>query len=267
MVGIGLPITISLTACGGGGSSTDTPGVTPSTALIAPGAYIGSVGGKEWVSILLPTSATATNFYALHYNGTDPDIYSGSGQITGTNSATLSRVYLYPDNSKPVRTGTGTLSSLGNGAVRAALSFAAAGTEIGKDISIDHSAPTGYAYNTAATLASVQGTWQGRWSYGLGFADNMSLNVSAQGAVTSSMLFQNDCQLSQSNLAPNYDGSNLFTWTLSVPAATVCSTSFGGQTLTGSAFISPSPVAGKTQRLYLVGVTTDGRGISFKADR
>lgn len=260
-----------LNACGGGGSSSaDTTPSNTNASVINPGIYMGAVNGKDWITVLLPAPNQMTHFYALHYNGTDPDIYSGTGQITGTSTANLSKVSLFPDNSKPVRTGSGTVSSLGSGIVRASLSFPAVGTDVGKEISIDHSAPSGYTFNSAANLTQAQGLWQGRWSYGQGYADNFSLTISAQGLVTSSALFQNDCQLTESQLSVSVDGStslNLFNWTLKIPNATICSTSLGGQTLTGTAFITNSPVAGKTKRLYLVATTPDGRGVSFKADK
>jgi len=265
-----LTLTLGLTSCGGGGTPTANSGnpINPIQSLITAGAYMGTVSGKDWISIVLPTEPSAagvSNFYALHYNATDPDIYSGTGQITGNSSATLTKLSMYPNIAATVRTGTGTLTSASIGVVRAALNIAATTSDIALTINLDHSAPTGYTYNTPATLASVKDTWQGRWSYGVGFADNFSLSVSAQGAVSSSAAFQNDCQLTQSALTPNFDGSNLFTWTASIPNATQCS--LKNQTLTGAAFVTPSPVAGKTQRLYLVGVTPDGRGVSFKADR
>jgi hypothetical protein len=79
------------------------------------------------------------------------------------------------------------------------------------------------------------------------------------------MSFQQDCVLTQGILAPNFDGTNLFTFSVTIPTATQCS--LKSQTLNGAAFVTTSPVAGKSQRLYLLGVTTDGRGISFRADR
>ncbi len=266
-----LSSSVLLTACGGGGSdaaAVDTP-VAPSTSpLIAPGAYVASLNGKDWVAMLLPTtqgSGAVTNFYGMHYNATDPDLFSGSGLISGSNSATLSRVFVYPNISAATRTGTGTISNLGNGVVRASLNFPATGLEQGKDITVAASPPSTYKYNTPANLGNVQGAWQGRWSYGVGFVDNFSLNISGQGDITTSLAFQQDCLLTQGALLPNFDGTNLFTFTLTVPNATQCS--LKNQTLNGAAFVTSSPVAGKTQRLYIAGVTTDGRGISFKADR
>ena len=271
-------LTCVLSACGGGSSSSDAgagtspPPVAPST--MTPGAYIsakvvvdGAEISKDWVSMILPTSPASSGnaqFYALHYNAADPDIYSGTGQVVGKSSATISSLLLYPKNAPAARTGTGSLSSPSNGVVRAELNFAAT-TLAARTISLEHSAPSGYTANTPATLSAVQGTWQGLWSYGVGSADNYSISVSAQGMVSSSAAFQNDCQITQSALTPNFDGTNLFGFTLTIPNATQCA--LKNQTLTGAAFISPSPVAGKTQRLYLVGVAPDGRGISFKADR
>lgn len=267
---LGVMSLLVLSACGGGSSSSATSPPTANSSTINPGIYMGAVNGKDWITVLLPSTNQTTNFFALHYNGTDPDIYSGTGQITGSSTANLSKVSLYPDNSKPVRTGTGTVSSLGNGIVRAALTFPSVGTDVGKDISIDHSAPSGYTFNTAASLALAQGSWQGRWSYGQGFAENFTLTISPQGQLTSSAMFQNDCQLTESQLTVSTDGGtslNLFNWSLKIPNATICSTSLGGQTLSGAGFMTNSPVAGKTKRLILVATTPDGRGVSFKADR
>jgi hypothetical protein len=114
-------------------------------------------------------------------------------------------------------------------------------------------------------LNTVQGNWTGRLGYSVGSAENFSMSISSAGAISTAMSFQQDCVLSNAKLAPNFDGTNLFSLSLSVPTATQCS--LKSQTLNGAAFVTASPLAGKTQRLYLVGVTTDGRGISFKADR
>ena len=270
---LGVP-TALLAACGGGGSDVAAPVVpeTPTSPtpvpLIAPGAYVASLNGKDWVAMLLPTtqgSGSVTNFYGLYYNAADPDLYSGSGLIAGNNSATLSRTFVYPNISAVTRTGSGTISNLGSGVVRTSLSFPATGLEQGKDLTVAASAPSNYKYNTPANLSNVQGTWQGRWSYGMGYVDSFTLNISAQGAISTSLAFQQDCLLTQGALSPNFDGTNLFSLSLTIPNATQCS--LKNQTLNGAAFVTSSPVAGKSQRLILVGITTDGRGISFRADR
>ena len=265
---------LALVGCGGGSSGgtavqdTTAPTTPSTTPLIAPGAYVASLNGKDWVAMLLPTtqnSGAVASFYGLHYNATDPDLFSGSGTITETNLATLTRVFVYPNISAAVRTGSGTIANLGNGVMRASLSFPSTGLEQGKDLTVAASAPINYKYNTPATISSVEGTWQGRWSYGFGYVDNFTLTISSKGEVTSSTSFQQDCVLTQGAVAPNFDGTNLLTFSVTIPTATQCS--LKSQTLNGAAFVSTSPVAGKTQRLYLLGVTTDGRGISYKADR
>ena len=269
-------LTSLIVGCGGGSgssSSTDASNASfgsSSTALPAqllPGAYVASLFDKDWVGMLLPTktgTSTAYQFFGLHYNGSDPDIYSASSDVVSATTA-LPLVYVYPNISASVRTGSGTLSQLGNNVVLTSLVFPAAGLELAKSIGVAASPPNNYKYNTPASLSSVQGNWTGRLAYSVGFAENYSISISSAGAISTAMPFQQDCVLSNAKLTPNFDGTNLFSLNLSIPSATQCS--LKGQTLNGAAFVTASPLAGKTQRLYFVGVTTDGRGISFKADR
>lgn len=265
-----------IVGCGGGSgssSSTDASNAssgsssTSSPPQLLPGAYVASLFDKDWVGMLLPTktgTSTTYQFLGLHYNGSDPDIYSASSGVVSATTA-LPLVYLYPNISAAVRTGSGTLSQLSNNVVLASLVFPATGLELAKSIGVAASPPNNYKYNTPASLSTVQGNWSGRLAYSVGFAENFAMSISSAGAISTAMPFQQDCVLSNAKLAPNFDGTNLFSLNLSIPSATQCS--LKGQTLNGAAFVTASPLAGKTQRLYLVGVTTDGRGISFKADR
>ena len=256
-------LTSLIVGCGGGS------GISP-TALppqLLPGAYVASLFDKDWVGMLLPTktgTSATYQFLGLHYNGSDPDIYSGSSDVVSATTA-LPSVYVYPNISAAVRKGSGTLSQLGNNVVLTSLVFPATGLELAKSIGVAASPPNDYKYNTPASLSTVQGNWTGRLAYSVGFAENYSISISSAGALSTAMPFQQDCVLSNAKLAPNFDGTNLFSLNLSIPSATQCS--LKGQTLNGAAFVTASPLAGKTQRLYLVGVTSDGRGISFKADR
>ena len=256
-------LTSLIVGCGGGS------GISP-TALppqLLPGAYVASLFDKDWVGMLLPTktgTSATYQFLGLHYNGSDPDIYSGSSDVVSATTA-LPSVYVYPNISAAVRTGSGTLSQLGNNVVLTSLVFPATGLELAKSIGVAASPPNDYKYNTPASLSTVQGNWTGRLAYSVGFAENYSISIFSDGALSTAMPFQQDCVLSNAKLAPNFDGTNLFSLNLSIPSATQCS--LKSQTLNGAAFVTASPLAGKTQRLYLVGVTTDGRGISFKADR
>jgi len=273
-----------LLACGGGNSTSDMVGpitpdsTTPPTGIstptdvvpliITPGAYTGTLSGKDWVTILMRSQQGAgatSQFLSLYYNTADPDIFSGSGLIAGVESAALAKVMLFQNTLSSVRIGTGTVSKTSANALMANLSFPATSSELAKSIAVSGNMPAAYQYNLAPTQASIQGTWQGRWSYGMGSSDNFSLFISSQGLVSTSLTFQQDCRITQSTLLPNFDGTNLFAWNLVIPNETLCS--FKSQTLTGAAFVTASPVAGKTQRLYAVAISPDGRGVSFKADR
>jgi hypothetical protein len=255
-----------IVGCGGGSGSSGSS----STALppqLLPGAYVASLFDKDWVGMLLPTktgTSTTYQFLGLHFNGSDPDIYSGSSNVVSATTA-LPLIYVYPNISAAVRTGSGTLSQLGNNVVLASLVFPATGLELAKSIGVAASPPNNYKYNTPASLSTVQGNWTGRLGYSVGFAENFAMSISSAGAISTAMPFQQDCVLNDAKLEPNFDGTNLFSLSLSIPTATQCS--LKSQTLNGAAFVTASPLAGKTQRLFLVGVTADGRGISFKADR
>jgi len=271
-----LALTSLAVGCGGGNSvtsSSETPISTSSSSStslptqILPGAYIASLFDKDWVGILLPVKTganTSYQFLGLYYNGLDPDLYSGTSNVVST-TITLPSVYVYPNISASIRTGSGSLSLLGNSAVLTSLAFPAVGLELAKNINVAASPPNNYKYNSPASLSTVQGNWSGRWSYGVGSDNNFSLAISSTGVISTTKSFQQDCVVGNAKLEPNFDGTNLFSLNLSIPSATQCS--LKSQTLTGAAFLTTSPLAGKTQRLYLVGVTTDGKGISFKADR
>ena len=272
-------LTALLTACGGGGSSSATsapaPAPTPTptpTVLMAPGAYEAEIKVNAdtytWVAMLLPTqqgNSTVTNFYGLYYKSVDPDLYSGTGMFSNVNTANFTRLSVYPNISGAVRTGTGALSYMGNGAVLAQLSFPATSSDVSKDLNVAASAPTNPTYSTSVNLNTVKGAWRGRWSYGFGAVEDLALNISAEGDISASQTFQQDCFLTKGKLAATTDGTKLLTFTLTIPDATLCS--LRNQILNGAAFVTASPVAGKTQRLYIAGVTTDGRGISYRADR
>jgi len=269
-----------LSACGGGGTSgsPSAPAPTPNlSVLMAPGAYEAEGEIKVnniletylWVAMLLPTkqgNTTVTNFYGLSYKNKDinqvPDLYSGSGLFTNVNSASFTRLSVYPNTTAVLQTGSGTLSNLGNGLVQAQLNFPDARIN---DRTVAAGAPNTATYNTSGNLNSVKGSWNGRWSYGLSSRGEFSLSISAQGDISTSQTFQQDCLLTDGKLTPSDYSPNLLAFTMTIPDATQCL--LRKQSLNGAAFVTSSPVAGKTQRLYIAGVTADGRGISYIADR
>jgi hypothetical protein len=244
---------------------------------MAPGAYEteGDVTVNNipetylWVAMLLPTkqgNTTVTNFYGLSYKDKDisrvPDLYSGSGLFTDVNSASFTRLSVYPNTTAVLRTGSGTLSNLGNGVVNAQLSFPEAKSNDQCPFQLPF---TQFRFPDVLYVALLGARAATVRSYGFSSAGEFTLNISAQGEISTSQTFQQDCLLTQGALAPSAYSSSLLTFTLTIPDATQCS--LRNQTLNGAAFVTASPVAGKTQRLYIAGVTTDGRGISYIADR
>ena len=101
-----------IVGCGGGSgssSSTDVSNASPGSSStssppqLLPGAYVASLFDKDWVGMLLPTktgTSTTYQFLGLHYNGSDPDIYSASSNVVSATTA-LPLVYLYPN--RPVQ--------------------------------------------------------------------------------------------------------------------------------------------------------------------
>jgi hypothetical protein len=268
---------IGISACGGSGSSSTPAPDSPALTLMTAGAYQNPGNIKDWTIILLPndtTSPNSPNFFALNHkvepvtNVQLPDIYSGFGQITGYNTATLTQIKLHPYSSA-VRSGTGALNSVGSGQVQALINFPAPGSGSGSSLAINQTlnAPVGYLYNTAASLATVQGNWQGILSFGT-TNNAYSLNISPTGSISSYMPFAGDCQFALANLTTDYVGTNLFKFTATISDGSACNANtWANQNLTGAGFVAPITEPGKTQRIYLVGVTADGRGVSFKADR
>ena len=279
---LGLAILIS--ACGGGGSSsaaapTDSanpsnpitqPVVNPNTSTtVSPGVYTALLGGKEMTSILMRNSSTdlaSAQLYALQYNSPfDPDIYSGSLSGIGSSSATINNLAYFQNVSGTLRTGSATLTVPSAGLLKTIVSYSATATEGAKDLTWFANPDNRLKLDTPALLETVQGKWVGRWTYAYGFVDNFSLTISDTGVASSFMTFQSDCQINNGSVLPAMGGVNLFNVSFKVPNATQCF--LKSQNLTGVAYVTSSPSAGKTQRLQWIATSADGRGVSFRADR
>lgn len=273
-----------LTACGGGGSSTTAssdptnasnnastpPVVNPTTSSnVSPGVYTALWNGKEITSIVMQTStsnATSAQLYALHFNApSDPDIYAGALSGIGSNTASISNLSYFQNVSGILRTGSATLTVPSAGLLKTTVSYAATSTEGARDLTWYANPDSRLTLDTPALIETLKGNWVGRWSYAYGFVDNFSLTIADTGTATSSMTFQSDCQMSSGSVVPAKGGVNLFNVSFNVPNATQCF--IKGQSLTGVAYVTSSPAAGKTQRLQWLATTADGRGISFRADR
>ena len=276
-----LCASLLVVACGGGSStptatdpsnpsSTTPPAVNPNTSsTVSPGVYTASPNGIEITSIVMRTSATnaaLAQFYALQFNSPlDPDIYSGSLSGIGSNSANSSNLAYFQNVSGTLRTGTASMTAPSAGLLKTTVSYTATSTEGARELTWDATPDIRLKLETAATLETIQGKWVGRWSYAYGNIENFSLSISDTGVASSSMTFQSDCQISNGNVAPAIGGVNLFSVSFNVPNATQCF--LKSQNMTGVAYVTSSPVSGKTQRLQWLAIAPDGRGVSFRADR
>jgi len=279
-----LVSSLLVVACGGGSStstvadpsdpsnpsSSTQPVVNPNASTtISPGVYTALSNGKEITSIVMRTSATnaaAGQLYALQFNAPlDPDIYSGSISGIGSNSASMSNLAYFQNVSGTLRAGTANLAVPSAGLLKTTVSYTATSTEGARDLTWFANPDNRLKIETAATLESVQGKWVGRWSYAYGYIENFSLSISDTGVASSSMTFQSDCQISNGTVVPAVGGVNLFSVSFNVPNATQCF--LKSQNMTGVAYVTSSPVPGKTQRLQWIATAADGRGVSYRAER
>ena len=281
-----LTLALLVSACGGGSSSTNAasgatnPNLTPPTTTqpvvdpntstaVSPGVYTALLNGKEITSIVMqnsPTNSSSAQLYALQFNAPfDPDIYSGSLTGIGSNSATISNLTYFQNVSGSLRKGTAILTVPSAGLLKTTVSYTATTTEGAIDLTWYANPDNRLKLDTPALLEAIQGKWIGRWTYAYGFVDNYSLSISDTGAASSSMAFQSDCQINNGSVSPAMGGVNLFSVSFTVPNATQCF--LKSQNLTGVAYVTSSPVSGKTQRLQWIATSPDGRGVSFRADR
>ena len=282
---LSLTLAALVTACGGGtsttaGSDPSVPDVTPlpitppvvnpnTSTTVAPGVYTALLNGKEVTSIVMRNSSTnsaSAQLYALQFTAPlDPDIYAGSLSGIGSNLATISKLTYFQNVSGTLRSGTASLTVPSAGLLKTTVSYSATPTEGARDLTWFANPDNRLKLDTPALLETIEGKWVGRWSYAYGYIDNFSLTISDTGVVSSSMTFQSDCQISNGSVSPALGGVNLFSVSFAVPNATQCFVK--SQSLTGVAYVTSSPVSGKTQRLQWIATTADGRGVSFRADR
>lgn len=285
---LSLLTAIATSSCGGGSSPSDTSSSNPAPSTISPGAYIcyasdsncqPTNNGNDWVGIVLPALNGMNRFFGLHYFYSnaptprlDPDIYSGTGTISGQSVAQIDSIYLFKDytSGSSITDSKSLLSSLSADSLTANFNFVDPSNVNRKRVDIRNArSPVGYSSNTTASLSSVAYTWTGRLSYGGASSPDFQLSIGPDGVVTSYGPFQSACHLIDGRI--NAIENNLYTFSVKIQRNTACigfidTSSNTDLTLNGAAFTHTSPDPGKT-RLYLVATTPDGRGISFKADR
>ena len=261
-----LAACLTVSGCGGGaapetvaGSKSD-PAAPPATLLA--GAYTGTLYDKSFVSFVTASASPQINWYALYYFDTGaaaiiPVIYSGSAALGSSGAATVAMVREF-GSSAAVRTGSASITAASVQAYQLSMS--------------NLSAPNNQAMapNTSAVVtdASISGTWSGVWSDNINAASNPAASVQFDAALAATVNF-GGCSRTIRLASATASASHYFFVTADVPVQTGCPRTPGASaaSLSGLAFVYPSPLAGKTRRLELVVVDSTGSGFSFRGDQ
>jgi hypothetical protein len=264
-----LAACVTVSGCGGGAapetvagskSNAGTPEVPPATVLA--GAYTGTLYDKSFVSFVTASASPQINWYALYYFDTGsaaiiPVIYSGSAALGNSGAATVAVVREF-GSSAAVRTGSASITAASVQAYQLSMS--------------NLSAPNNQAMapNTSAVVtdASISGIWSGGWSDNINTAINSAASVQFDAALAATVNF-GGCSRTIRLASATASASPYFVVTADVPVQTGCPRTPGASavSLSGVAFVYPSPLAGKTRRLELVVVDSTGSGFSFRGDQ
>jgi len=264
-----LAACVTVSGCGGGAapetvagskSNPETPAAPPATVLA--GAYTGTLYDKSFVSFVTASASPQINWYALYYFDTGsaaiiPVIYSGSAALGSSGAATVAVVREF-GSSAAVRTGSASITAASVQAYQLSMS--------------NLSAPNNQAMapNTSAVVtdARISGTWSGVWSDNINAASNAAASVQFDAALAATVNF-GGCSRTIRLASATASASPYFVVTADVPVQTGCPRTPGASavSLSGVAFVYPSPLAGKTRRLELVVVDSTGSGFSFRGDQ
>ena len=264
-----LAACLTVSGCGGGAapetvagskSNPETPAAPPATVLA--GAYTGTLYNKSFVSFVTASAFPQINWYALYFFDTGsaaiiPVIYSGSASLGNSGVATVAVVREF-GSSAAVRTGSASITAASVQAYQLSMS--------------NLSAPNNQAMapNTSAVVtdASISGTWSGVWSDNINAASNAAASVQFDAALAATVNF-GGCSRTIRLASATASAGHYFFVTADVPVQTGCPRTPGASaaSLSGLAFVYPSPLDGKTRRLELVVVDSTGSGFSFRGDQ
>ena len=288
-VAIGLLITSVLMGCGGGSSSSASgsgsgsgSGSDTSASLVNLGVYTTTIantsGNKALTLIINSDSASSTNgrFYALQFSspenlGEQPNIFSGSITGIGGPSASISGLKEFSINSNSFTAGSATFTSPNQGELKVKVIQGGNTTDWNNADSI--------TIESNASSNSLVGTWTGNLYHPTGVL-NSNFSITFTRAISNPDNLSFDlqfstfdgrpaCRINNSTGIASPSGVNLYNLSMDLTNATGCLLTAHSQvpiSFAGVAFITTSPVAGK-KRLQWVATASDGRGLSFRADR
>ena len=277
---VGLLVSSQLLGCGGGSGSAPNLTLPPDIVVetIKSGAYTATVthpsGGYKALTLIIKSdSANSANgqFFGLQFNSPEtlpqqPDIFSGSIAGIGSTTARVTGLSEFSTYENELKVGSATFTPLTQGKLKVNV------TQGGSIIEWNNANGV-----TLDTQNSLLGDWTGNLYFPTGsvkpnllirftaaptIADPQNLSFTALG-------FGIDCLTYEGTATPSPSGVNLFNLSMKLPNTTNCDLSKLSQqhiSLSGVAFITTSPDPSK-KRLQWVATTSDGRGLSFRADR
>jgi hypothetical protein len=285
---VGLLLSGVIMGCGGGGggSSPSAPdsgsgSVTPAS-LISLGVYTTTIantsGNKALTLIINSDSASSANglFYALQYSspenlGEQPNIFSGSITGIGGPSASIAGLKEFSINGNSFTAGSATFTSPTQGELKVKV--------IQGGNTIDWNNANSVTIESNASSNSLVGTWTGNLYHPTGVL-NSNFSITFTRAISNPDNLSFDlqfstfdgrpaCRINNSTGIASPSGVNLYNLSMELTNATGCLLTAHSQepiSFAGVAFITTSPVAGK-KRLQWVATASDGRGLSFRADK
>ena len=265
----------TLVACGGTSSNDSSNASSPASSnndivnkngdsiTQLQGFYQATVGGKKFISLVLPANGGVARWYGWYFNkpltpDADPDLYSGNLTL-GINGAAQSNgadIRIYFGNTLNSRSASFSQASLD--------SFQSTITNV-----VTKTSETISATAQIVLKDSLQGTWEGTWSSAGNTLASKKIIFDGNGVLTSMEPFYN-CKVNANELLLTARAGNLYDAAITLrsdqPAGNCAWVTNGvSVTFSGVGFIHTSPVAGK-KRLELMLLDTDGRGISFWGD-
>lgn len=272
-----LAACLMVSGCGGGAapetvagskSNAGTPEVPPATLLA--GAYTGTPYDKSFVSFVTASASSQINWYALYYFyettlDVNPIIYSGSAELQKSGAAKVAAVREFRSDGH-LRAGSASVT----GASLQSYKLSVSGLDL---LGIPSEKQLYELASLGTSSADVSGIWDGR------------LSDSSAGAVpvTSQLVFSSDlavdviiqnCQRKIQLTSLPAAGNSYFSVAVNIPNNTNSNClrrqglpSDAVVSLSGVAFVYPSPLAGKIRRLELVVVDSTGSGFSFRGDQ
>ena len=274
---VGLLITSVLMGCGGGGSSSSSSGSGAGSEVPASQvnsgvyttSYIHSLGSKKDITLIVNSNSLNSSdgrFYGWQFNspeasGEQPDIFSGT--ITGLGSTTaritsLKEVSTFNDT--PAQTGSAIFTSPTQGKLKVDVTQSGSTTQWSDAVGI-----------SLDTTNSLVGTWTGNLYYPGAVAPfTVSITFSSNLSFTDIQFDGADCRTANGIATLSPSGSYTYNLSMDIINGTGCvlrDDIAKPSALSGVAYVTTSPVQERTKRLQWVAITSDGRGLSFRADR